>query len=212
MTWRSAQLAWLISVCVACHDQSPPPQGSAADISKQALTPHEQVDVPTLATTQGTLEPPEGHAIVLTGAPGEVAAQRAEFPELGPTLLAIGGDVKYGAVRKSMNDLYGLGRGDLAIVVRAASTRRIVMIEKFRARASGDIEATAKIGLGATIELNEQPIALGALSAAISRTKPGMVVIVPEPPVTMQQLVEVIAAVGGRAYIGAGIEPGVERP
>ena len=205
--------ALLVLALVACREQSTPSAGTGDDFAAEALGPHPQVDVPVLATAQGTLEPPVGTAIVLTGAPGEVEAQRAALPEFGPTLLAIGRDVEFKAAARSIDDLYRLGRTDLAILVRAAGKRRVVVIEHFRALVNtGEALTFAKIEVGETIQLGGQATTLESLTAAIARQRPSMIVIVPEPTATVQRLVEVIAAVGGRAYVGAGILPHVERP
>ena len=205
--------ALLVLALVACREQSTPSAGNGSDFAAEALGPHPQVDVPVLATTQGTLDAPVGTAIVLTGAPGEVEAQRTALPEFGPTLLAIGRDVEFKAAARSMDDIYRLGRTDLAILVRAANQRRVVVIEHFRAPAdSAALLAVAQLDLGATIQLNGQATTLAALTAAIARQRPTMIVIVPQPTATVQRLVEVLAAVGGRAYVGAGILPHVIGP
>jgi biopolymer transport protein ExbD len=197
----------IIALC-GCTGSEPT---RAPDIAAHEVTPRPKLDVPALASTTGTMDPVAGAAITLTGAPDEVAAQRAAIPERGPALVAIGRNVAFHAVVPSLDGLRRAGVSDLGLLVTVANERRMLVIEG-RLPSSADPSASmAVVSAGAGLTFDGEPISLEALPAAISRAAPSRVVVVPDRDITMQRLAEVIAANCGRVFIGKATLPSVTR-
>jgi hypothetical protein len=207
-------LYWLAAIAlgVACRNDDKKP--SASEIATEALSPHVEIDVPVLATTNGTREPAGGESrVTLTGAPDEVTNQRAAFSGHGPTLVAIAPKLSAQRVMLGLDALYRLGVRHVEVLVRVKDTRRVIVIEENRPRSSNMPSSVAVISVGAAIKINEgDAITLEALPQTLSRLKPDSIVVLPEPDLEMQRLAEVIAACGGDVWLGSGTLPRVEPP
>lgn len=210
---RSVPCFAAIALGVGCHGDETKSKASA--IAAEALAPHVELEVPVLASMNGTREPAGGDSFfTLTGAPDEVAKQRGALTGRGPTLVAIAPKLTAQRAMGELDDLRRLGIGDVELLVRVGRARRVVVIEKNRARPS-DTQASsvAVISAGVTIKISGgDAIALQALPQTLSRLKPDSVVILPEPDLDVQRLAEVIAACGGDVWLGSGTLPRVEPP
>ena len=202
-----------LALGVGCHGDEG--KSKASEIVAEVLAPHVELDVPVLASMTGTREPAGGESLfTLTGAPDEVAKQRGAFTGRGPALVAIARNLTWQRVMLELDDLRRLGVGDVELLVRVGHARRVVVIEKDRARPS-DTQAysVAVISAGATIKIGGgDAIPLEALPQTLSRLKPDSVVVQPEPDLDVQRLAEVIAACGGDVWLGSGTLPRVEPP
>jgi hypothetical protein len=200
--------AVLAIVLCACTSGEPT---HAPEIAVHSEAPRRELDVPALASAVGTMDPTPGAPIItLTGAPGEVAAQRAAIPELGPALVAIGPKVTFRAVAPSLDALVAMGKRDIGVFVTVANVRRMLVIESPRAMPSqAQLDSVALISAGTSLELGGAPIDLDAIPATLKRLAPGRIVVDPSPDVTMQRLAEVIAACGGLVTLGRQSLPSV---
>lgn len=201
--------AFIIALLCACTGSEPT---RAPDVAVHEVAPRPKLDVPALASATGTMDPVAGATtITLTGAPNEVAAQRAAIPERGPALVAIGRNVALHTVLPSLDALHRAGVSDLGLLVTVANERRMLVIEGRIPSSADPNGSVAVVSAGAVVTFAGEPIKLEALAATLARAAPSRVVIVPDPDITMQRLADVIAASGGHAFIGKATLPGVIR-
>jgi hypothetical protein len=168
------------------------------------------LDVPVLETKTGTLAPvADAPIITLAGAPGEVEAQRMAIAERGDTVIAVRRDAPYRVILPSLEELHRKGAHDFEMLVSVANERRMLLIERSRAIAGGDLPSVAVITAGKIITFGGAPIAFEELAPRLSRESPGRIVVLPEPDITMQRLAEVIAASGGHVLLDSASLPRV---
>ena len=201
---RIVRSALLIALCACGSEPTRAPDVASHDRAATTL------DIPTLTSLTGTSELVASAKIIrLTGAPNEVAAQRAALPERGPALIAIGAVVTLQTIGPSLDALRSAGVSELGLVVTVSNARRMLVIEG-RVPASADPSASvAIVTVGTTVTLAGIPTKLDALPAAVAGA--GRVVVLPDRDITMQRLADVIAACGGQVFIGKGTLPSVTR-